>query len=703
MDQILYYVCIPLGILMKWCWQLIGNYGWAIILFTLATKLILLPVSVWIHKNSIQMVKIQPAVNFLKANHYGDMDTFADEQAKLFKKEKYHPMLSLIPLALQIFLLLGVVQIIYHPMEYLFSVDRSTVAALAEYLHLNTEDSSYQLRIIEAVKNGTLTASAAVPNVTPEALSALLPRLADFETTLLGINLSAVPAEVLGLYVLMPVVAGLSSWLLCFTQNISNVLQHEQSKLSQHGLTILSVGISLYLGIGVPTGIAVYWIASNLFSILQMYILNAVINPKKYVDYEALEESRRVLAEIEALDDGKKKDPNYKKNRAREKKDYKRFFSIVNKHLVIYSEKSGFYKYFEALITSLTARSNIVIHYVTNDPDDVIFEIAEKNAKIKPYYIGLKKMIPLMMKMEADIVVMTTPDFNKYYIKRSLMKKDIEYIYVPHDMMSVHMGFREGALDEFDTVFATGEHVEREVRATERVYGLPEKKIVHFGYPLADKLIEAGEAERRDHVAKEKKEILIAPSWQEDNLLDSCIDTLIERLYCDDYHLTVRPHPEYVKRYGARMQAIVDRYADRVGDKLTFELDFSSNRSLYASDLLITDWSGIAPEYCFATKRPALFVNTKIKCLNPNWENIGCTPVEISLRDKLGVSVNKEDLNGCDQTVKELFANAAKYEKTIDEVLHAHLYNIGCAGAAGADYILHSLVEKKQSASKSGK
>ena len=40
MDQLLYYICIPLGILMKWCWQLVGNYGVAIILFTLVTKIV---------------------------------------------------------------------------------------------------------------------------------------------------------------------------------------------------------------------------------------------------------------------------------------------------------------------------------------------------------------------------------------------------------------------------------------------------------------------------------------------------------------------------------------------------------------------------------------------------------------------------------------------------------------------------------------
>ena len=47
-----------------------------------------------------------------------------------------------------------------------------------------------------------------------------------------------------------------------------------------------SVGLSLYLGWFVPAGVALYWIASNLFAILQQYLLNWAINPKDYVDYE---------------------------------------------------------------------------------------------------------------------------------------------------------------------------------------------------------------------------------------------------------------------------------------------------------------------------------------------------------------------------------------------------------------------------------
>ena len=685
MDTILYYICIPLGYVMKWCWQLVGNYGVAIILFTLATKLVLLPLSIWIHKNSIQMVKIQPELNMLKVNHYGDNDTIADKQAELYKKHNYRPLLSLIPLAAQIILLLGVVQIIYHPLDYLFGIDPAAIAAMAEHFEISTEASSYQLQLIELIKQN---AQYVYQGVDLDAVRA-------FQGNFLGFNLSVIPTEAWGIYILMPIIAGASAWLMCWTQNLSNVLQHEQGKLSKYGMTVLSVGISLYLGLGVPAGIAWYWVASNVFSILQMYALNAVINPKKYVDYEALEKSRAALAEVEALED-KKKDPNYKINRARERKDYKKFFKIVNKHLVIYSEKSGFYKYFEAIIEQLLAKSNITIHYVTNDPDDAIFALAETQPRIKPYYIGLKKMIPLMMRCEADIMVMTTPDLDKYYIKRSIMKKDMEYVYVPHDMMSVHMGFREGALDAFDTIFCTGPHVKDEVRATEAVYGLPEKKLVEFGYPLADKLIAAGEQERANHVQRARKEILIAPSWQEDNLLDSVIDGLIESLYCDEYHLTVRPHPEYVKRYGARMQAIVDKYAHLVGDGLSFELDFTVNRSVYSADLLITDWSGIALEYCFATRRPAIFVNTKIKCMNPNWENIGLEPVEITLRDRVGVSIDKERVGECRAVAQDLFARADEYEKKITEVLEQHIYNQGRAGEVGANYLLNSLIEKRK-------
>ena len=47
-----------LGYVMAFCYKLISNYGIAIILFTLISKIVLLPVSIWVQKNSIKMVTV---------------------------------------------------------------------------------------------------------------------------------------------------------------------------------------------------------------------------------------------------------------------------------------------------------------------------------------------------------------------------------------------------------------------------------------------------------------------------------------------------------------------------------------------------------------------------------------------------------------------------------------------------------------------
>lgn len=52
----------PLSVLMEFCYQLVGNYALAIVLFTLLTKIILLPLSLWTRKNGIAMVCMTPGI-----------------------------------------------------------------------------------------------------------------------------------------------------------------------------------------------------------------------------------------------------------------------------------------------------------------------------------------------------------------------------------------------------------------------------------------------------------------------------------------------------------------------------------------------------------------------------------------------------------------------------------------------------------------
>lgn len=226
-------------------------------------------------------------------------------------------------------------------------------------------------------------------------------------------------------------------------QNASNVLQSEQLKYNKYGTMAFSVGLSLYLGWYVPIGTALYWICSNLMAVLQLYIFSGIIKPRKYVDYEQLNKSRETLTELQNI--GKKRRESlFSENKRRERKDYKRFFSVVNKHLVFYSESNGFYKYFKEFIEYLLKHTNLTIHYITGDPKDDIFELAQENLQIRAYYIGENRLITLMMKMDTDMVVMTMPDLNNYHIKRSYVRDDVEYVYVQHDMGGTNMGMRKG-------------------------------------------------------------------------------------------------------------------------------------------------------------------------------------------------------------------------------------------------------------------
>lgn len=687
-----------LGYVMAFCYKLISNYGIAIILFTLISKFVLLPVSIWVQKNSIKMVKMQPEINRIKAKHFGDKDSIADEQSKLFKREKYNPLASLIPLIIQIVLLLGLVAVIYHPLDYLLHIPSDVINAfnnlVVSLTGADPESSSIQLAVVENIKNGTYESQflALQPQFADIDIASILAAVKGLNMNFLGINLSWVPSQIGGIDIIVPIIAGFSAWLLCVAQNASNVLQAEQSKLNKYGMMILSVGLSLYLGWFVPAGVALYWISSNIFAIIQLYLLNWAINPKDYVDYEALEESKQELAALEGIGGSTAEKKLFKKNpyAKREKADYKRFFSIVNKHLVFYSENNGFYKYYAGMIEYILKNTNITIHYVTSDPDDSIFEKAAKNDKIKAYYIGEKKLITLMMKLDADVVVMTMPDLENYHIKRSYIRKDIEYIYVPHCMDSLNMTMRTGSMDHFDTVFCTGKHHKEEVEKTEEVYNLPKKNIVEWGYCLLDSMRE--DYNKMEKKISDVKSILIAPSWQKDNIVDSCLDELLDNLKCHGYKITVRPHPQHVRHMPERMQQLKDKYAS--DNDIEIQTDFSSNSTVFGADMMITDWSGICYEYAYTTCKPVLFIDTPMKVMNPEYKKIDVEPINIWMRDSIGASIKPDEMDKAAAVVEEMLNNADKYRERIDKFVHEYVYNLGHSAQVGGDYIINAVVRK---------
>ena len=615
---------------MRPCYDLTQNWWLTILLFTLIVKVVLMPLSLWCQWNSIIMVRMMPALNRVKVKYFGDQEQIGERQSELNREYHYHPLLSLIPLAVQVIILFGLVDVIH-----------------------------------------AITDSGAAG------------------TEFLGL----VPMEDGGTSWIMPILATLSAVIMGVASNHINPLQREQSTAEKNSTNGLSIALSFFLGIYVAAGMAFYWVCSNLLSVVVQAACNLIIRPAKYVDYDDLAASKVELAELNNL--SKKKGPWWKPDplAKREKADYKRFFSIVGKHIVFYSERSGFWRYFQGAIEWLLANSDVCIHYVTGDPNDQVFEFAKDHPRVLPYYIGEKRLITLMMKMDADVVVMTLEDLDNFYIKRSYVKKDAFYAFMFHHMTSTILTARREAYDNYDALLCVGPQQRDEVRAAEKLRNLPAKELPEIGYDLLDRQIAAYQA--RDHEAKSRPSILIAPSWQEDNILDLCADDVIRPLIGRGWRVVVRPHPEYTKRFRARWEALQARYADVPAEDLYFEQDFSSSESILEADVLMTDWSSVFCEFSLVTLKPSVFIDTPMKVSNPDWQELGIEPTDISLRNEVGRSVSPDDLSKLPDIIAEMIANPDAWHDRIEEVRSKMIFNLGHGGEAAGRYLLDMILEKQ--------
>ena len=495
---------------------------------------------------------------------------------------------------------------------------------------------------------------------------------------------------------LVPLFAALSAFFMCYVQNKINVLQSEQGLVNKYGTMVFSVVLSLYLGFFVSIGVGSYWCFSNVLSVVQLILLNIWINPKNYIDYEALEASKEELKRAKLfMASGQKKD-RQNPYRKREKEDYKRFLKASGKKIVFYSEKNGFYKYYRNIIEEIVKRTNIVIHYITSDPLDEVFQM--ESVQFKPYYIGENRMIVLMMKMETDLMVMTTPDLENFQLKRSYVKKDIEYIYVPHDVNSSNLTFHKNALDHFDTIFTSGFKNKEEIKEREEKYALPSKKLVEWGSGVIDNMTESYLELSKEKKAG-KKTILIAPSWQKDNIFDSCIEEMLDELIQTDYQVIVRPHPQYVRHFEGRVDLLAEKYKK---DGVEFQKDFSSNKTVYMADLLVTDWSSISLEYAFSTLKPVLFINTPMKVVNGDYQELSTVPIDIELRDQVGISLELDRVGAkVVSAVDRLLFDQQFSPQSMQGLKEKYLYHPGESGKIGAKYMIQRLVDR--SGNKEGK
>ena len=365
-------------------------------------------------------------------------------------------------------------------------------------------------------------------------------------------------------------------------------------------------------------------------------------------------------------------------------KSYKNFFAENRKQhrqLVFYSERAIYYQTFSPFLEELLKDPAITCSYITSDANDPILKYHHE--RLYPFYFNffLKSVFD---KMDAKCFVFTMPDLNTYHLKKSKHTK--EYIYLFHAFSSTHLQYNEAAFDAYDTVFCVGPHHVNEMEAREKMYQLPHKKLLPIGYPRMDIVYQKYQSYQKQF---EQKTILIAPTWSMASLFENGIRPLLEILAQTNYRVIVRPHPEFLKRRKFLANSLKN-YISTIPNFI-WEDQLLKEDSLYEADLLITDRSGIAFEYAFGTERPVLFIDTPLKEHNKNWRDLNIEPIELQLRNKIGVSIGLNDFGKVLQIIEDLIKNANNWRATLKAMRNEHIFHWNCSAKEGTEYIKKQL------------
>lgn len=272
------------------------------------------------------------------------------------------------------------------------------------------------------------------------------------------------------------------------------------------------------------------------------------------------------------------------------------------------------------------------------------------------------------------------------HISPEKIQTTCEYIYVFHAFSSTHLQYNEQAFDAYDTVFCVGPHHEVEIRKREQMYRLPAKNLIPVGYPRMDAIFQ-----KNQHYQKQFNQttVLVAPTWGMASLFENGIDELLDALEKTDYRIIVRPHPEFLKRRSVLAKTLKERVIQT--KNFVWEDYLLAENNLYEADVLITDRSGIAFEYAFGTERPVLFIDTPMKEHNKNWRTLGVEPIELQLRNKIGVSIPLEHLSEVPDEIENLLENRANWQTTLKQLRERYVYHWGCSVKNSVNYIRERL------------
>ena len=273
MFNALAFLAPVLGPVLKFIYQIVNNYGLAIILFSILMKLLIFPLNIKQQKSMEKMREIQPELAKLNKKYKNDKEKLQKETMKLYEEHNVNPASGCLPMLIQFPIIFALYRVINQPVTYILGLGTETIKKIVEVLNLNIDITN---------KNILMTKEIEIANkMTPEVIEKLgdiLPEgVISIDFNFLGLDLATTPQfSEINLLWIIPVFAVITTYL---TSKITTWTQpapaadDSAASMSKSMMTIMPL-MTGYFCFLMPSGVGVYWIINNLLSIVQQIWFN---------------------------------------------------------------------------------------------------------------------------------------------------------------------------------------------------------------------------------------------------------------------------------------------------------------------------------------------------------------------------------------------------------------------------------------------
>ena len=310
------------GYILNFIYEIIKNYGLAIILFSILLKLILLPLTIKQQRTLKKSQKVQEELKVIQEKYKNDKEKLNKEMMDLYKRENMSPFSGCLSSIIQLILLLAMFYLVRNPLTYMKKVDIDEINTykdriVTELGEENLNKAYPEISIVKYINNkidnveDDTKKEENVDNQTEEIVENKeedkeleIDKDLYINMNFLGLDLGKVPQENLDdiKVFIIPVLYIISSiisirLLPTVTQkndkdkkedgnnNVENknegkTEQEEASEQMNKTMTwmmpILAVSVSLMA----PLGLALYWLVNNILMILERIFIDKNLNSK---------------------------------------------------------------------------------------------------------------------------------------------------------------------------------------------------------------------------------------------------------------------------------------------------------------------------------------------------------------------------------------------------------------------------------------